>query len=151
MSLRSGHDALQRRRFGQVPDGWNDPAISALNTINYYSDVVSKMGARETEAFARLYMVPGVQHCAGGPGTDSFGQGATGTKDAQHNVELALEEWIEKGIAPKAIGATKDEDGDPSKGAKMTRPLCPYPQIAKYKGDGDTNDAGNFVCVTGNK
>ena len=131
--------------------GWNDPAISALNTINYYSDVVSKMGARETEAFARLYMVPGVQHCAGGPGTDSFGQGATGTKDAQHNVELALEEWIEKGIAPKAIVATKYEDGDPSKGAKMTRPLCPYPQIAKYKGDGDTNDAGNFVCVTGNK
>src|SRR6266403_4295997 len=52
--------------------GWNDPAISALNTINYYNDVVSKMGARETEAFARLYMVPGMQHCGGGPGTDSF-------------------------------------------------------------------------------
>src|SRR6266403_1184344 len=52
--------------------GWNDPAISALNTINYYNDVASKMGARETEAFARLYMVPGMQHCSGGPGTDSF-------------------------------------------------------------------------------
>jgi len=127
--------------------GWNDPAISALNTVNYYNDVVSKMGARETEAFARLYMVPGMQHCGGGPGTDSFGQGATGTKDAQHSVESALEEWVEKGIAPAAIVATKYEDGDPSKGAKMTRPLCPYPQIAKYKGEGDANDAGNFVCA----
>ena len=131
--------------------GWNDPAISALNTINYYNDVVSKMSARETEAFARLYMVPGMQHCGGGPGTDSFGQGAAGTKDARHNVELALEEWVEKEIAPASIVATKYEGGDPAKGAKMTRPLCPYPQIAKYKGEGDTNDAGNFVCVTGNK
>src|SRR5437016_1363248 len=131
--------------------GWNDSAISALNTINYYNDVVSEMGARETEAFARLYMVPGMQHCAGGPGTDSFGQGAAGARDAQHNVELALEEWVEKGIAPSAIVATKYEDGEPSKGAKMTRPLCPYPQIAKYKGEGDTNDAGNFVCVAESK
>jgi feruloyl esterase len=74
-----------------------------------------------------------------------------GAKDAQHNVELALEQWVEKGIAPNAIVATKYESGDPAKGVKMTRPLCPYPQIAKYKGKGDTNDAGNFVCVTGNK
>jgi len=131
--------------------GWNDPAISALNTINYYNDVVSKMGARETEALARLYLVPGMQHCGGGPGTDSFGQGAAGTKDAQHSVELALEEWVEKGTAPAAIVATKYEGGDPSKGAKMTRPLCPYPQVAEYKGSGDTNDASNFVCVIGNK
>src|SRR5713226_1347392 len=127
--------------------GWNDPAISALNTINYYNDVVSKMGARETEALARLYLVPGMQHCGGGPGTDSFGQGAAGTKDAQHSVELALEEWVEKGSAPAAIVATRYEGGDPSKGVKMTRPLCPYPQVAKYKGSGDTNDAGNFVCT----
>jgi Tannase and feruloyl esterase len=131
--------------------GWNDPAISALNTINYYNDVVSKMGVRETEAFARLYMVPGMQHCGGGPGTDSFGQFGAGTRDAQHNVELAVEEWVEKGIAPNAIVATKIEDGDAAKNVKMSRPLCPYPQIAKYKGKGDANDAGNFVCVTGNK
>lgn len=127
--------------------GWNDPAISALNTVNYYNDVVSKMGAGETEAFARLYMVPGMQHCGGGPGTDYFGQGAAGARDAQHNVELALEQWVEKGSAPGAIVATKYEGGDPAKGVKMTRPLCPYPQAAKYKGSGDTNDAGNFVCA----
>ncbi len=127
--------------------GWNDPAISALNTINYYNDVVSKMGVRETEAFARLYMVPGMQHCAGGAGPDSFGQGGASAKDAQHNAELAVEEWVEKGIAPTSVIATKYEGDDPSKGAKMMRPLCPYPQVAKYKGSGDTNDAGNFACV----
>src|SRR6266481_46046 len=131
--------------------GWVDPAISALNTINYYNDVASKMGARETEAFARLYMVPGMQHCSGGPGTDSFGQFGAGTKDAQHNVELAVEAWVEKGIAPKAIVAIKIEEGDAAKNVKMSRPLCPYPQIAKYKGKGDTNDAGNFVCVADSK
>jgi len=131
--------------------GWNDPAISALNTINYYNEVINRMGGQETEAFVRLYMVPGVQHCGGGPGPDSFGQGGAGAKDAPHNVELALEQWVEKGIAPNAIVATKYESGDPAKGVKMTRPLCPYPQIAKYKGKGDTNDAGNFACVADSK
>jgi hypothetical protein len=131
--------------------GWNDPAISALNTINYYNEVINRMRGQETEAFVRLYMVPGMQHCGGGPGPDSFGQGGAGAKDTQHNVELALEQWVEKGIAPNAIVATKYEGGDPAKGVKMTRPLCPYPQIAKYKGKGETNDAGNFVCVADSK
>jgi Tannase and feruloyl esterase len=130
--------------------GWNDPAISALNTVNYYNDVINRMRGQEPEAFVRLYMVPGMQHCSGGAGPDSFGQGG-GAKDAQHNVAVALEEWVEKGIAPNAIVATKHEGGDPAKGAKMTRPLCPYPQIAKYKGKGDTNDAASFVCVAESK
>jgi len=128
--------------------GWNDPAISAVNTINYYNQVVSKMGEQETKAFAMLYMVPGMQHCGGGPGPDSFGQGGGGAKDAQHNVAVALEQWVEKGIAPTAIVATKDEGGDP---AKMTRLLCPYPQIAKYKGKGNPNDAASFACAVESK
>jgi len=131
--------------------GWNDPAISALNTINYYNDVLDRMRGQGPEEFLRLYMVPGMQHCGGGPGPDSFGQGGAGAKDAQRNVELALEQWVEKGIAPNAIVATKYESGDPAKGVKMTRPVCPYPQIAKYKGKGDTNDAGNFACVADSK
>ena len=131
--------------------GWNDAAISALNTINYYNDVVSKMGGRKSEAFVRLYMVPGMQHCSGGPGTDSFGQGAADARDAQHNVELALEQWVEKGTAPNAIVATKYQGRDASTGVKMTRPLCPHPQIAKYKGAGDTNYASNFVCMVDSK
>jgi feruloyl esterase len=130
--------------------GWNDPAISALNTINYYNDVLSKMGRPGTDAFSRLYMLPGVQHCGGGPGPDSFGMGG-GAKDPQHNVALALEKWVEKGIAPNVIVAAKNEGADSSKGAKMTRPLCPYPQVARYKGNGDTNDASNFACVAESK
>ena len=54
--------------------GWNDPAISALNTVNYYESVIQTMGQKEVDSFARLYMVPGMQHCEGGPGADSFGQ-----------------------------------------------------------------------------
>jgi hypothetical protein len=129
--------------------GWNDPAISALNTINYYNSVSTRMGLKTADAFVRLYMAPGVQHCGGGPGPDSFGAGGAGSKDPQHNMALALEQWVEKGTAPSAVIATKYADGDPAKGAKMTRPLCPYPQIAKYKGNGDPNDAGNFVCALG--
>ena len=128
--------------------GWNDAAISALNTINYYNSVKSTMGASETDAFLRLYMVPGLQHCGGGPGANTFGQGGAGAKDPQHNVALAVEQWVEKGTAPSALVAIKFVEDEPGKGVKFTRPLCPYPQIAKYKGKGDTNDAANFVCKT---
>ena len=132
--------------------GWNDPAISALNTINYFESVVSKMGGAEMDAFARLYMAPGMLHCGGGPGPDSFGENGTADgSDAQHNMGLALEQWVEKGIAPSAIIATKKAAGDSGKSVKMTRPLCPYPQVAKYKGSGDSNDASNFVCSTESK
>ena len=134
-----------------VYHGWNDAAISALNTINYYNSVASKMGQSQTNAFARLYMVPGLQHCGGGPGANSFGQAGAGAPDSQHNMELALEQWVEKGAAPSAIVATKFVDDDPAEGVKFTRPLCPYPQAAKYKGTGDTNDAANFVCAAESK
>jgi hypothetical protein len=128
--------------------GWNDAAISALNTVNYYDSVMSKMGQTETDAFSRLYMVPGLQHCGGGPGANSFGQLGMGAPEPQHNVELALVDWVEKGVAPSAIVATKFVDDDPSKGVKFARPLCPYPQVAKFKGDGDPNDAANFACAS---
>jgi Tannase and feruloyl esterase len=127
--------------------GWNDAAISALNSINYYGAVESKMGQRETDSFSRLYMVPGMQHCGGGPGANSFGQLGQGAPDPQHNMELALVEWVEKGTAPSEIVATKYADDDPSKGVKFTRPLCPYPKVAKFNTTGDPNDAANFVCA----
>lgn len=131
--------------------GWNDAAISALNTINYYSAVESKMGKADTDAFSRLYMVPGMQHCGGGPGANSFGQLGEGAPDPQHNLELALEQWVEKGNVPFEIVATRFVDDDPTKGVKFTRPLCPYPQVAKFKGTGDPNDAVNFVCASPNQ
>jgi hypothetical protein len=130
--------------------GWNDPAISALNTVNYFTEMLSKMGGNQVESFARLYMVPGMQHCAGGPGPDSFGQNPDGASDPQHNIELALEQWVEQGVAPTTIiaskfGSTGPGASDPAKPA-MTRPLCTFPQLAKYKGSGDTNDSANFTC-----
>jgi len=126
--------------------GWNDPAITALNTINYYESVIKKMGQKDADSFVRLYMAPGVQHCGDGPGPDSFGAvGGLTFDDPQHSLAASLEQWVEKGTAPSTIIASKFEGQDRTH-AKMTRPLCPYPQAAKYKGSGDPNDAANFDC-----
>jgi hypothetical protein len=142
--------------------GWSDAGMSPLATTGYYDGVASALGARETEKFVRLYMAPGMHHCYGGVGPNYFGQvdlstlspkaqQLSTTRDPQHNIFSALEQWVENGVAPGPIIATKYvNDLDPSQGVKMTRPLCPYPQIAKYKGTGDTNEAANFVCVDGN-
>jgi len=132
--------------------GWNDPAISALNTIDYYQTVVGTMPPGQVEPFLRLYMAPGVQHCGGGPGPSSFGQGGgTPGADPQHSLQLALEQWVESGTAPSTVIATRYAER-PSDDARaevmMTRPLCPYPQAAAYNGTGDPNDAARFTCVT---
>jgi feruloyl esterase len=133
--------------------GWGDAAIPAPNTIDYYNTVVRKLGRGKTNKFVRLFMVPGMQHCGGGPGPNSFGERGTAPPfDPQHNIYMALEQWVEKGVAPSQVIATKFvDDSNPAKGVKMTRPLCMYPEIAKYKGAGDTNDAANFVCTPGTK
>jgi len=133
--------------------GWNDPAISALNTIDYYESVMKTMPPGEVEPFLRLYMAPGVQHCGDGPGPSSFGQaGETRPSDPQHSLQLALEQWVERGTAPSTIIATRYAQTSPSAAAttevRMTRPLCVYPQTAAYRGTGDTSDAASFTCVT---
>jgi hypothetical protein len=126
--------------------GWNDPAISALNTINYYNSVIAKLGQQNTDTFIRVFMVPGMQHCAGGPGADNFGAGISSTPtDTQHSLQLSLEQWVEKGAAPGTIIATKFAQGTST--PTMTRPLCPYPQSAKYNGSGDPNSAASFTCA----
>ncbi len=127
--------------------GWNDPAIPALNTVNYYESVMSTMGKHKADAFVRLYMVPGMQHCDGGPGADVFGQHGYDPPDPHRNMRLALEDWVAKGTGPASIVATKYAPNDSDHHATMTRPLCPYPSFAKYKGSGDTNDAANFACA----
>jgi hypothetical protein len=130
--------------------GWNDAAISPLNAINYYESVLATMGKQEADSFVRLYMVPGMQHCSGGPGPDVFGQlGISPANDPQHNIYLALEEWTEKGTAPSTVIASKLEGETPAGlvgKVKMTRPLCAYPQKAKYKGTGNPNEAASFTC-----
>ncbi len=133
-----------------VYHGWSDAALPPLGAVNYYNSVEAALGAQATASFMRLFMAPGMQHCTGGPGANSFGQFAP-AGDAQHDLSQALEQWVEKGTAPDKIVATKYVDDDHSKGVKFTRPLCPYPQSAKYKGTGDTNDAASFECVAGKK
>ena len=107
--------------------GWADTGITPKNTVEYYQSVSKKMG-KETTDFARLFMVPGMGHCRGGDGPDSFDSIG------------ALEKWREKGQAPTTMAAVNKTSG-------LSRPLCAYPQYAKYKGTGDLKDAANWSCV----
>jgi feruloyl esterase len=109
--------------------GWADTALNPLMGVDYYEKVSARFGASTTDFF-RLFMVPGMAHCRGGVGTD------------QCDFLTALIEWVEKGVAPKQIVASQSRDGKPAR----TRPLCPYPQVAKYKGTGNPDDAQSFVC-----
>jgi hypothetical protein len=130
-----------------VYHGWSDAAIPPLNAISYYESVVKTLGESTTGGFMRLYMAPGLQHCAGGPGPNFFGQsGVREPGDAQHDVFTALVDWVENGDAPNSIIATKFTKDDPAKPIEMTRPLCPYPLAAKHEGTGDPKLAESFVC-----
>ncbi len=124
--------------------GWADQQISPYASIDYYHQTVGKMSAADRDSFYRLYMLPGIYHCSGGPGTGNIGDSSTAAShDAEHDLVVAIDEWVTKNKAPTVlIGAHLDEN----KKADRTRPLCPYPQEAAYKGTGDSNDAKNFVC-----
>jgi feruloyl esterase len=151
--------------------GWSDPDIPPANSINYYESVVAALssdgssdggssggggtsgvagssgagsggaggsasgtrsgGLRDTREFYRLFMVPGMQHCTGGPGTSRF------------DALAALEQWAEHSKAPEQIPAAHVTNGK----VDRTRPLCPYPQEAKYMGTGSTDDTANFACA----
>src|ERR1700722_1565299 len=116
--------------------GWSDAGISPTNTIDFFLSVQKAMPAAEANGFVRLYMVPGMEHCGGGAGPSFFGQQGIPKTDPQHDVSAALEAWVERGAAPDKIVASKLDQ----KGVKVrTRPLCPYPQVAKWKGSGSTD------------
>jgi len=121
-----------------VYHGWSDPDISPISSIDYHERVAAVVGegrpreealdaARE---FFRLFMVPGMQHCSGGPGPNTF------------DMLTPLERWVEQGMAPTAVLASHATDG----AVDRTRPLCVYPQVAVYTGSGSTDDAANFEC-----
>jgi feruloyl esterase len=111
--------------------GWADQLISAAGTVDYYERVLAAMGGqRNTERFIRLFMAPGVGHCAGGNGPAPTGQ-----------LE-ALMAWVEDGEAPEMLAAELRRGGEVAR----TRPLCPYPLVARYRGRGSSDDAENFVC-----
>ena len=130
--------------------GWADPLIPSQSSINYFNALVGNNGQgfqqasfssdgspglRRTQSFARLFMVPGMYHCSGGPGPNTF------------DALSPLVNWVENGVAPETITATKFVADTPP-AVQMTRPLCVYPKVAKYNGSGSTSIAANFTCVT---
>jgi pimeloyl-ACP methyl ester carboxylesterase len=133
--------------------GWSDAVLPSRATIHYYERVRATMGAAADGA-VKLYMVPGLQHCGLGPGPNSFGQLIPGGTEApEQNVGAALEAWVEKGRMPERVVASKydsDIKGIVEPGAThrlRSRPLCPYPQVARWIGSGSTDDAENFRCA----
>jgi feruloyl esterase len=111
--------------------GWSDNLIAPLNSVNYFNSVVAKLGGLEkTKESVRLFLAPGMGHCAGGDGPNTF------------DMIAPLEQWVEQGKAPERVVASH-RTGDQ---VDRTRPWCPYPQVAEYRGTGNTDDAANFVC-----
>lgn len=134
--------------------GSADGLIPAQYSIAYYEAVQKYLG-QDNRDFYRLFLVPGMEHCGGGPGTNAFGAAYEGGGyDASRelnpgsNILAALVRWVERGKAPERIMATKYKDDVSAKGAVRTRPLCVYPKVARWTGKGNANDAKNFVCAT---
>jgi feruloyl esterase len=111
--------------------GWADPQVTPQNATTYYNNVVTAVGTDKASKSIALFMVPGMNHCRGGAGTDTFDK------------MKVLEEWVERGETPTRIIASHRTDGHVDK----TRPLCPFGQVARYSGRGDASDATNFSCV----
>jgi feruloyl esterase len=136
--------------------GLADPFVSPLGSLNYYTAVIGATGGsqavKNTQSFARLFLAPGVTHCGGGPGANVFNgpDNLGGPEDPNHDVFLALRQWVENGVAPTRIIGTKYVNDTPADGVAFTRPMCPYPQLARYRGTGSTSDASSFICVTDN-
>ncbi len=111
--------------------GWADTNVPPLNTVKYYNSVLDTLGgASKTSNNIRLFMEPGMGHCGGGEGPNVFDKVGP------------LEQWVEQNKAPEKIIASHSTNGQ----VDRTRPLCPYPQVAKYKGSGSIDDAANFAC-----
>jgi feruloyl esterase len=110
--------------------GWNDQLISPLNTVEYYTSVSKTLGAAQADEVVRLFMAPGMQHCSGGVGPNTF------------DAVTALEQWVEAGTKPTRLVASHSTSGI----VDRTRPLCPYPQVATYSGAGSIDAAASFVC-----
>jgi feruloyl esterase len=138
--------------------GWADAVIPAQYSIGYY-EAVEKYLRRDNRDFYRLFLAPGMEHCAGGPGPNAFGTpfdslyGAgydlSHKFDSYNNVLAALMRWVEDGVAPDQLIATKYQADDAAKPVIRTRPLCVYPKVARWIGKGSTDDAKNFSCAAG--
>jgi feruloyl esterase len=110
--------------------GWSDAILQPMMSVNYYERALQVNGP-QTPEFFRLFMIPGMAPCSGGVGPD------------QHDPVTAIIEWVERDKAPDTIVASKVVNGTVTR----TRPLCPYPQVARYTGNGSIDEAANFRCV----
>ncbi|QRM35755.1 tannase/feruloyl esterase family alpha/beta hydrolase [Microvirga sp. VF16] len=138
-----------RRRGGKLIHyhGLADPVVPALDSVSYHGRVLehqaqrleeqpgSTQVARQTGDFYRLFLAPGLEHCRGGPGANVL------------KVQEALENWVERGVAPDQVVATRSVNNAEAQGVAFSRPLCPYPQKARYDGKGKPDDAASFICV----
>jgi len=115
--------------------GWADPVVPPMDNLAYYESVVKKMGPAAAGQFLRFFLAPGMGHCGGGPGPNQF------------DAVAALDTWVTKGVAPEKIIAAHRTGRGPEAKVDRTRPLCPYPQVARYKGSGSIDDAANFQCA----
>ena len=111
--------------------GWNDQLITAQNSVNYYESVRSTLGAARTDAAVRLFMAPGMAHCAGGPGPN------------QADWVAALEQWVERGAAPTRIVASRSVKGEWTARVRCAR----IRRSRSNNGTGSTDDAANFSCA----
>jgi feruloyl esterase len=121
-----------RKRGGKLlmTYGWADQILQPMMGVNYYERAVETNGP-QTKDFFRLFMLPGMAHCGGGIGPD------------RQDAVTAVIDWVEKGRAPDSLLASKVVKGE----VVRTRPVCPYPQVARYKGEGSIDEAANFRCV----
>ena len=128
--------------------GWFDGSIPPQASVDFHEKVMAAAGgAARADGFYRLFMAPGVLHCGFGPGPNAFGAlGAPAPADADHDVMFALQRWVEEGVAPERIVATKYVDDDPAKGIARQMPLCPWPKQAAWDGRGNPDQAASYAC-----
>jgi len=117
-------------------------------SIAYFTRMMAIVGRAKANSAVRLFMAPGMGHCGGGPGPNEFGQFDAGNGDPASSLGAALQHWVEQGVAPEHIVATKrKEDDDPPDTVPVrTRPLCAFPSVARYLGEGSTDQAASFTC-----
>ncbi len=127
---------IQRGRKLIIYHGYSDPALTPFRTIGLYDQLAANAGGYDKlQRSVRLFMVPGMQHCIGGPGPNVF------------DTLTPLEAWVEQGVAPASIPAAHYVNNDPAQAVDRTMPLCPYPTQATYDGTGDVNAAGSWSCA----
>ena len=127
--------------------GWSDPNFPEYNTARYFEEAGEFVGPKKDEAI-KMYLAPGVYHCGGGPGPNQFGQAPYSLDMApERNLLVALDQWVSKGVVPQEMIATKFVNDDPKQGIARTRPVCPYPKVAKWDGKGSIDEYKSFACV----